>query len=37
MMKKFLIILLSFSSLLFAKTKYYDFDEYVGRFNENIL
>ena len=32
-----LLLFLSVSSVLFAKTKCYDFDEYVGRFNENIL
>lgn len=36
-MKKFGIILLLVTSILFATTKCYDFDEYVGRFNENNL
>ena len=36
-MKIIVLFLLSLYSLLFAKTRCYDFDEYVGRFNENIL
>ena len=36
-MKIAILLFLSVSSLLFAKTICYDFDEYVGRFNENIL
>lgn len=36
-MRIIVLLLLSVFSLLFAKTRCYDFDEYVGRFNENIL